>query len=736
MASKRTKRRNMGIALRITLFSWMVTLSTLLIFVSLTIPQQKRTFIDNLTSKAKSVAVSLHDVAAEATVNEDFARVVAASQSMLKGDPDLEFLIVTKNDGFALVNYPTGWRMDQLTDLFWLPETRVSSGTIAVVPIFNRRVFHYAQPFDYSGIRWGWIHVGLTLTGYDRSVATMHRNTGIVAVGCILFSLFFSVLYARQFVRPIQRLRHVVQQIAGGDLSVRADWDRRDEIGHLTESVNMMAEALLRRDRILTSVSFAAKQFMLASSLEDGISDVLNQIGRAADAKRAYIFENRTDETGQLYASLKHGWRSLDDGPQLPDMPGWRLDYSENGIKGLSALLSNNNTAGGPTALLPAEARTFLESYGIRSVIAIPVFVEGKWWGFMSMNDHVHDRVWSESEQNSLRAAADMLGATIARQRIQDALLDAKSTLEQRVQERTVELENQVAAKQKALADLSEAQSSLLKASRAAGMAEVATGVLHNVGNVLNSVNVSCTLLIEQLRESRMENVSKLAELMTGPEGGLAHFLTEDPRGKQIPAYLTSLAAALQEEHRVLFKETEALHGRIEHIKEIVTLQQSYGRVFGVNETLAPEQLMEDALKLNAEGLARHSVVVKREYQPAQPITVDKHKVLQILLNLIHNAKNACNENGNSEKRITLRISSPDPNRVSMEVTDNGMGIHPENLTRIFQHGFTTRTSGHGFGLHSGALAARELGGSLKVHSEGPGLGATFRLELPCHLRR
>ena len=302
--------------------------------------------------------------------------------------------------------------------------------------------------------------------------------------------------------------------------------------------------------------------------------------------------------------------------------------------------------------------------------------------------------------------------------------------LERRVLERTRELESQVIAKEQALAELAAAQSSLVEMSRAAGMAEVATGVLHNVGNVLNSVNVSCNLIMNQVRESRVTNIAKLADLMAESGNSLGRFLTEDPRGRQIPAYLISLSPVLKEEQQLILKETEALHQRIEHIKEIVTMQQTYGRVSGVLETIAPEQLMEDALKLNAGALTRHEITILRQYQEAPPITVDKHKVLQILLNLINNAKYAC-AGMEKEKIITLQIFPFSPDRLSMRVSDNGMGILPENMTRIFQHGFSTRKAGHGFGLHSGAIAAKELGGRLTAHSDGPGLGATFTLELP-----
>jgi C4-dicarboxylate-specific signal transduction histidine kinase len=263
-------------------------------------------------------------------------------------------------------------------------------------------------------------------------------------------------------------------------------------------------------------------------------------------------------------------------------------------------------------------------------------------------------------------------------------------------------------------------------------MAEVATGVLHNVGNILNSINVSCTLLLDQLRESRVGNFSRVMGLISENRDNLSFFMAHDPRGQKILPYLDSLSSALGEEHQMMQKETESLQERIEHIKEIVTMQQSYGRVSGISETIPVEQLMEDALKLNIGSLARHKVTIMRHYESAPPVTVDKHAVLQILLNLINNAKYACIAGKREERVVTLKILRPHRGRIRMQVEDNGVGISRENLTKIFRHGFTTKKTGHGFGLHSGALTARKLGGSLEAHSEGPGRGAVFTLELLC----
>jgi HAMP domain-containing protein len=298
----------LSIAFRIALLSWLVAVATLSIFVLVTIPQQKRTFLANLESKANGLAVSLHDVAAGAAINEDYASVVSAAQTLLAGDPDLDFLVIMKNDGFSLVIEQESWRVEDNIDPFWYKRERKSTAGIEEVPIFNKRIFHFAQPFDYSGIQWGWIHVGLSLKGYDQSVAALYRNTVLLAIGCIIFSLLVSLVYAQQIVRPITRLRRLFQQIAEGDLSVRADSGRSDELGSLADSVNIMTDALLRRDRILESVRFAAQQFLQSSHWQDAIVQVLEQNGVAAEISRASVFKNFLDENGKLYVSQMYSW--------------------------------------------------------------------------------------------------------------------------------------------------------------------------------------------------------------------------------------------------------------------------------------------------------------------------------------------------------------------------------------------------------------------------------------------
>lgn len=295
----------------------------------------------------------------------------------------------------------------------------------------------------------------------------------------------------------------------------------------------------------------------------------------------------------------------------------------------------------------------------------------------------------------------------------------------------TFGLSKDVTEKKSMEGELDKAHRDLVEASRIAGMAEVATGVLHNVGNVLNSLNVSASIVGTGLRNSKVESLSRVSAMLKERNGDLGAFLSSDAKGRRIPEFISSLAVHFVAERDRLLQEIGSLQKNIDHIKEIVTMQQAYATMIGVVEALDPVGLMEDAVRMNAGALERHQVQVDRDFQRTPHAYGEQAKVLQILVNLIRNAKYACDEGGIAEKRITLRIQPCAPDRVQMIVQDNGVGIPPENLTRIFQHGFTTRAKGHGFGLHSAANAAKEMKGTLTVKSEGTGRGATFTLELP-----
>ncbi|WP_300630567.1 DAHL domain-containing protein [Pseudomonas sp.] len=301
--------------------------------------------------------------------------------------------------------------------------------------------------------------------------------------------------------------------------------------------------------------------------------------------------------------------------------------------------------------------------------------------------------------------------------RVNRALQSANETLEQRVERRTQQLRD--------------AQSELLDSARQAGMAEIATNVLHNVGNVLNSVNISAELVSRTLRSSKALGLGKAMQLLNAHQGDLGTFLTEDEKGKLLPAYLNQLVEAIAIEQQGMSDELKQLSKSIDHIKDIVSTQQSYAGASTLLEPLDIGALMDDALRMNAGALSRHHVTVVKTYAPVPPILGDKHRLLLIMVNLISNAKQAMSHLSERARQMTLTVERTGDDTLKISVKDDGEGIPAENMTRIFTHGFTTRKEGHGFGLHSCALAAVQMNGQLTAHSEGPGLGAVFTLTIP-----
>jgi NO-binding membrane sensor protein with MHYT domain/two-component sensor histidine kinase len=273
-----------------------------------------------------------------------------------------------------------------------------------------------------------------------------------------------------------------------------------------------------------------------------------------------------------------------------------------------------------------------------------------------------------------------------------------------------------------------ELQSQLRDASRDAGMAEVATGVLHNVGNVLNSLGVSAALMQRRLRDSRSGNVQRIATLLNAQQDNVAAFMQDDERGRQMPGYLAQLGENLTAENVDLQAEAAAIADHVGHIRTIVAAQQAYARRGGVTEALDIAELLDSAVAIH---FAEMGVTIRREYQPLPPVVLDRHKLIQILGNLMSNARHALKEQAADRRQLTIRVRQNGAERVEIEVQDTGVGIAPEVLERLFEFGYTTKKDGHGFGLHTSAILAKELSGDLTAHSEGAGRGARFVLRLP-----
>jgi signal transduction histidine kinase len=263
-----------------------------------------------------------------------------------------------------------------------------------------------------------------------------------------------------------------------------------------------------------------------------------------------------------------------------------------------------------------------------------------------------------------------------------------------------------------------------------AGMTEIATGVLHNVGNVLNSVNVSVSVINDSVRKSKAPSVARVAALMKEQAPALAAAIS-DPKIQKLPEYLDLLAGSLAEEQRQVEAELGNLMEKVQHIKNIISAQQNYTRRVCFHESIDLHHLIEDLLSMHGPAISKNSVLVKRDFADLPKVTIEKSKLLQVLDNLIKNALESM-QITEREAQHVLRITSRcEDEQLSITVADTGHGITEEQLKCIFRFGFTTKTNGNGFGLHSAAIAMNEMAGAIRVHSDGLGQGAEFSITLP-----
>ncbi len=277
---------------------------------------------------------------------------------------------------------------------------------------------------------------------------------------------------------------------------------------------------------------------------------------------------------------------------------------------------------------------------------------------------------------------------------------------------------------------LAASRNSQLDIAHRAGMAEIASEVLHNVGNALNTVNTSAQVLGDKLRRSRIGGLSKATNLLAEQKSDLASFFASDPRAPKLVEYLIDLSNACASEQEAMLQELSTLKSRVEHINDVIRLQQSYATSTELLQKLDVTKMLDDAVAMHAELFALYDIQVERQYAKFPAFALNKSKIMQVLINLVKNGIESMISSGQPEPKMTLATGMEGENLI-IEVTDSGMGIDPANVSSLFRSGFTTKPNGHGFGLHFCANTISAMGGSLTARSDGVGKGATFRIELP-----
>ncbi|MCG8421226.1 MAG: HAMP domain-containing protein [Proteobacteria bacterium] len=512
----------------------------------------------------------------------------------------------------------------------------------------------------------------------------------------LVATLACSILLSRRLVAPLRQMTAVSERIAKGHFDQRVAVTSNDEMGRLGHHFNTMAQ---RISELIADLKRRADELREANdSLKQQteiLQSVLYSMGEGvvvADEKGDFILWNA--EAERLVGI------GVEEGEHIA-MEEWATHFG--------AFLPDTRTP------FPMQDLPMVQALHGKSVDQLEMFMrnpnipEGNW---LSVNARP-----LPGGDGKLRGAVSVFRDITQTKHFVSALEQAQSDLERRVDERTAELR--------------EAQCQLVEAAHQAGRAEVANSVLHNVGNVLNSVNVSATLVSNRLRSSRISKLQRLAELVYSHDSDLASFLVEDETGRQLPHYLSKLAEHLENERIKVIEELDSMNRNINHIRHIVTLQQDYAGQSNMVENVAASDVVEDALRIESASLKRHNIRVTRAFTSTPEIRIDRHKLLQILVNLMSNAKYALLAADREDKEIRIHIDDVQSDLVRIEVSDNGIGISKENLEKLFRHRFTTRKDGHGIGLHGSAIAAEEIGVRLRAHSDGLDCGATFTVEIP-----
>jgi two-component system, NtrC family, sensor kinase len=527
-------------------------------------------------------------------------------------------------------------------------------------------------------------------------------------------------------------------------------------IGFVANDVPMIRSSMVQQISALATVLGSNSAAALTFQDPKTAAELLTSLRLQPAIEFACIY----DASGKAFATYRHS--SSTSPPGLPPAePGWV--FNNQGYLDVTQQIEQNGQVIGRIFLRTSMAElhhqmlryvsiaaivmivslgsSILISSRLQRVISVPILRLAGAAQRVSIERNYAVRV-TKSANDELGTLYDQFNAMLDQiQQGEAAIQQAHDELEIKVEQRTAELSRanedlsrEVTERLRAEEGLEIAHQELMVSARRAGMAEIATGVLHNVGNVLNSINVSATLVADRMRQSKAADFMRATHLMEQHADDLATFMTSDPKGKQLPGFLALLANHFSDERAEIVKELELLTTKVGHVKTIIATQQSYAGVSGVIEIADIGTMLDDAVKLNSASFDRHRISIFREYLDIPKVHLDKQKVLQILINLLNNAREAFGEcPDQTDRKLSLRTMLDQAGQLSIHISDNAVGIPPENLTRIFSHGYTTKKTGHGFGLHSCANAADELGGSLSVHSDGIGKGATFVLKLPYH---
>ena len=296
-------------------------------------------------------------------------------------------------------------------------------------------------------------------------------------------------------------------------------------------------------------------------------------------------------------------------------------------------------------------------------------------------------------------------------------------SLEQKVAERTRELK--------------ETQTLLMQQAHEAGMAEMAVGILHNIGNAITPAKVGAALLIARLQKSPIRNY--LHDIMARVREVVERDAALPPEEKErLTEILRLTPETVRAEYDKVIEDVQQIRDKHEHIESIIHLQMRYARLYGDLEDVDVNHLVDDALRMLDDSLRKRSVTVTRNFARVPPVRIEQAKLIQIIVNLLKNGFEAMEEIAPEERHITIStyLENGTPPAVVLAIKDTGVGFSAVVQKQLFVFGYTTKSKGSGFGLHSCANYLIANNGSISAYSEGEGKGAEFVVRLPAGTAR
>ncbi|TWT80152.1 Sensor protein ZraS [Planctomycetes bacterium CA13] len=633
-------------------------------------------------ARGTTLASSLSDTYAKSLYREDYEVVINHTMEVLSANPDIESIIVKANGDIMVFN-KDGYD--------FLPEDTEPNHSSVL------RTHLTQGDLITDGMDLGKFEIRLSLAELDREVGRMHRRSIYEVLACFILVLSVCWFVGQRLTKPIRNLERVMTRMTDGDRSARATVDCDDEIGCMAIAFNQMLDKLQSTEASLLEANQTLEERVLERTEELSLAN--STMVREIEQRKLIEVELRRSE--ERYDLAVNG---VEDG-----IWDWDLEKASDGTVNYRSdrfkqLLGYEPAEDPPhfSEYVLADDLPSVKDAITKHLSAETAGLDIEFRGTMKSGEYRWYRVRGKCVRNNQGVATRLVGSL-----------------------------SDINAQKDSQKELMRLHQEMVAMSHQAGMAEVASGVLHNVGNVLNSVCVSAALVCESLETSRASQLGQIADMLDEHSDNLNHFITEDDRGRRIPRYLGTLAKNLMGERAITMENIDRVCKKIEHIKEIVSRQQEFARVCGVEQQIDLRDVIEDAIKIPHVGYEHCGIELVRKYEGHPKTLTDKHKLLQILVNLLGNAKQAVSEADVDSKKIIVHLSQPSLDRAIVSVIDNGVGIAKEHHDSIFSHGFTTKSDGHGFGLHSCALAMEQLGGSIRFGSDGVGQGATFTLNLP-----